>query len=47
MRCLRMVNFDVTGNLIGPMQKVERVPEATLGMKQGDTRLTELIHIYA
>jgi hypothetical protein len=44
--------FDVTGNLIGPMQKVERVPEATLGRKQGDTQLTgllknELIHVEA
>jgi hypothetical protein len=43
------VPFDVTGNLIGPMRKVERVPEATLGTKRGDTRLTgllknELIH---
>jgi hypothetical protein len=33
----------VTGDLAGPMQKVERVLEATLGTTQGDTQLIGLL----
>src|SRR6266446_7253414 len=33
----------VTGDRTGAMQKVERLGEATLGKRQGDTRLTGLL----
>jgi len=36
--------FDVYGDPAGPMRKVSRLPEATLGMKSGDTRLTGLLN---
>src|SRR5580700_4652843 len=32
--------YDIDGNPSGPMRPVERLGEATLGMKRGDTRLT-------
>jgi hypothetical protein len=32
--------FSITGNRAGAMQKVERLGEATLGTRRGDTRLT-------
>jgi hypothetical protein len=35
--------FSITGDKVGAMQKVERLGEATLGMKRGDTRLTGLL----
>jgi hypothetical protein len=35
--------FSITGDQSGPMQKVERLGEATLGTKRGDTRLTGLL----
>ncbi len=35
--------FDVNGSRSGPMRKVERLPEATLGTKRGDMRLTGLL----
>jgi hypothetical protein len=35
--------FSVTGDQAGAMQKVERLGEATLGTKRGDTRLTGLL----
>jgi hypothetical protein len=35
--------FDVRGDPAGAMQKVKRLPEATLGVKRGDTRLTGLL----
>jgi hypothetical protein len=35
--------FSVTGNRAGAMQKVERLGEATLGTRHGDTRLTGLL----
>ena len=34
--------FDVTGDPAGAMCEVRRLPEATLGVKRGDTRLTGL-----
>jgi hypothetical protein len=35
--------FDVCGNPVGSMRPVKRLPEATLGMKRGGTRLTGLL----
>jgi hypothetical protein len=35
--------FSITGDRDGAMQKVERLGEATLGTKRGDTRLTGLL----
>jgi hypothetical protein len=35
--------FSVTGDRTGAMQKVERLGEATLGTRRGDTRLTGLL----
>jgi hypothetical protein len=35
--------FDVCGDPVGPMRKVRRLPEATLGIKRGDTMLTGLL----
>jgi hypothetical protein len=35
--------YDLNGNPTGPMRPVERLGEATLGMKRGDTRLTGLL----
>jgi hypothetical protein len=35
--------FNVMGEQAGAMQKVKRLPEATLGRKRGDTRLTGLL----
>ena len=35
--------YDVSGNPIGPMREVRRLPEATLGTKRGDTRLTGVL----
>jgi hypothetical protein len=35
--------FDVYGDLVGSMREVRRLPEATLGAKRGDTRLTGLL----
>jgi hypothetical protein len=35
--------YDIDGNPTGPMRPVERLGEATLGMKRGDTRLTGLL----
>jgi hypothetical protein len=32
--------FNITGDRTGAMQKVERLGEATLGTKRGDTRVT-------
>jgi hypothetical protein len=32
--------FSITGDRIGAVQKVERLGEATLGTRRGDTRLT-------
>jgi hypothetical protein len=35
--------FSITGDRVGAMHKVERLGEATLGVKRGDTRLTGLL----
>jgi hypothetical protein len=35
--------FSITGDRAGAMQKVERLGEATLGTRRGDTRLTGLL----
>jgi hypothetical protein len=35
--------FDVRGDPAGSMREVGRLPEATLGTKRGDTRLTGLL----
>jgi len=35
--------FDVTGDQVGSMREVRRLPEATLGTKRSDTRLTGLL----
>jgi hypothetical protein len=35
--------FSITGDRAGSMQKIERLGEATLGTKRGDTRLTGLL----
>jgi hypothetical protein len=35
--------YDLNGDPAGPMRPVERLGEATLGMKRGDTRLTALL----
>jgi len=35
--------FDVCGDRAGSMRPVKRLPEATLGMKRADTRLTGLL----
>jgi hypothetical protein len=35
--------FSVTGDRTGAMQKVERLGEATLGTRRGDTHLTGLL----
>jgi len=35
--------YSVTGDRTGAMQKVERLGEATLGTRRGDTRLTGLL----
>ena len=35
--------FSVSGDRAGAMQKIERLGEATLGTKRGDTRLTGLL----
>ena len=35
--------YSVTGDRVGAMQKVERLGEATLGTRRGDTRLTGLL----
>lgn len=35
--------FDVCGDPAGSMREVPRLPEATLGTKRGDTRLTGLL----
>jgi hypothetical protein len=35
--------FSITGDRAGAMQKIERLGEATLGTKRGDTRLTGLL----
>ena len=35
--------FDINGDLTGPMQKVKRLGEASLGVKRGDTRLSGLL----
>jgi len=35
--------FDVSGNRSGPMRPVQRLAEALLGTKRGDTRLTGLL----
>jgi hypothetical protein len=37
------LSFDLSGDPAGPMRKVPRLPEATLGTKRGDTRLTGLL----
>src|SRR5207302_1065684 len=37
--------YSITGDRDGAMQKVERLGEATLGTKRGDTRLTGLLSI--
>jgi hypothetical protein len=37
------VEYDVTGSPVGNMIAVRRVPEATLGRKRNDTRLTGLL----
>ena len=36
------VPYDLNGDPVGPMQPVERLQEAVLGMKRGDSRLTGL-----
>jgi hypothetical protein len=40
--CFDMVR-EVNGSRIGDMVGIRRVPEATLGTKRGDTRLTGLL----
>jgi hypothetical protein len=35
--------FNISGDPAGPMRKVPRLPDATLGVKRGDTRLTGLL----
>jgi hypothetical protein len=35
--------YDIRGDPAGPMQTVERLGEAILGVKRGDTRLTGLL----
>ena len=35
--------YSITGDRVGAMQKVERLGEATLGTRRGDTRLTGLL----
>jgi hypothetical protein len=35
--------FSVTGDRVGEMEKVERLGQATLGTRRGDTRLTGLL----
>jgi hypothetical protein len=35
--------YGVTGDRVGAMRNVERLGEATLGTRQGDTRLTGLL----
>jgi hypothetical protein len=37
------IPFDLNGNRAGPMCAVQRLSEATLGIKRGDTRLTGLL----
>jgi hypothetical protein len=37
------IPFDLNGNRAGPMRAVQRLSEATLGTKRGDTRLTGLL----
>ena len=37
------IPFDLNGNCAGPMCVVQRLSEATLGTKRGDTRLTGLL----
>jgi hypothetical protein len=38
------LSFDVCGDPAGPMRTVPRLPEAMLGTKSGDTRLTGLLN---
>jgi hypothetical protein len=37
------LGFSITGERSGAMRKVERLGEASLGTKRGDTRLTGLL----
>jgi hypothetical protein len=37
------IPFDLNGDCAGPMCSVQRLSEATLGTKQGNTRLTGLL----